>query len=113
MARAVVVALVGLGVAAGLAWLARSARAARGALAPGSSPGVAIEVASWSEVDAHLDRATCGCGGRPRSTGEGSREHGGRSLRVARLRCPKCGAASERWFAVVDEAADCPPGGRD
>lgn len=95
-------ALVGVGLVAGLAWLARSARRARAALAPGGSPRTALEVADWREVDAHLERLTCACGGRLQTTGEGSRERDGRTVRVARLRCPRCGAASERWFAVGD-----------
>ena len=55
---------------------ARLARAARSR--PGASGELAIHVRSYGEIDDHLGRRWCTCGGFLERTGEGSRVAAGR-----------------------------------
>jgi hypothetical protein len=68
----------------------------------GASPDLAIAVRSFSEMDDHLGRRWCHCGGYLERTGEGSREIGGRRFRIARLRCQECEDAAEVFFDTTE-----------
>src|SRR2546425_4155663 len=52
----------------------------------GSSPDRAITIRSYAEMDEHLIRRWCMCGGYLERGGEGTRESGGRPVPGARLR---------------------------
>ena len=64
----------------------------------GSSPDIAIHIRSYGEMDDHLGRRWCVCGGYLERTGEGTREDGGRRFRVARLACQECETVDEVFF---------------
>jgi hypothetical protein len=77
----------------------RRARARRAASqGPGSSADQAIPIRSFEEMDAALRRVPCLCGAFFSLAGEGTREAGGRRLRVARLRCDDCDESREVFF---------------
>ena len=75
---------------------ARLRRAAR--TRPGATPDLAIAIRSFGEMDEHIDRRWCHCGGYLERSGEGTREVGGRRFRVARLTCQECEAVDEVFF---------------
>jgi hypothetical protein len=79
---------------------ARLARAAR--TRPGASAEHAIHIRSYSDIDEHLARRWCACGGYLERTGEGTREAGGRRFRVARLCCQECERVEEVFFDTTD-----------
>ena len=79
---------------------ARLRRAARTRL--GVSPERAIHVRSFSEIDEHLGRRWCACGGFLERSGEGTRDVEGRRYRVARLTCQECEATDEVFFDTTD-----------
>jgi hypothetical protein len=79
---------------------ARLARAARERL--GASPERAIAITSFAEMDEHLARRWCSCGGYLERRGEGSRAYDGRRYRVARLVCQECEAVDEVFFDTTD-----------
>lgn len=79
---------------------ARLKRAA--ALRPGSSEDRAIYVRSYDEMDEHLARRWCSCGGMLERTGEGTREVGERRFRIARLVCQECESVNEVFFETTD-----------
>ena len=79
---------------------ARLARAARSR--PGASGELAIHVRSYGEVDDHLGRRWCACGGFLERTGEGSRVAAGRRLRVVRMVCQECERVDEVFFDTTD-----------
>ena len=62
----------------------------------------AIVVRSFTEIDDHLGRRWCHCGGYLERTGEGTRETDGRRFRIARLRCQECEDAAEVYFDTTD-----------
>jgi len=64
----------------------------------GASPDLAIAVRSFAEIDDHLARRWCHCGGYLERTGEGTRESDGRRFRIARLRCQECDDPAEVFF---------------
>jgi hypothetical protein len=68
----------------------------------GASPDLAIAVRSFHEIDDHLTRRWCHCGGYLERTGEGTRELGGRRFRIARLRCQECDDAAEVFFDTTE-----------
>lgn len=68
----------------------------------GSAPDCAIAVRTFTEMDDHLARLWCRCGGYLERLGEGSREANGRRLRVARLRCQECDRVREVFFDTTD-----------
>ena len=68
----------------------------------GSSPDRAITIRSYAEMDGHLVRRWCACGGYLERSGEGTRENGGRRFRVARLRCQECEAVDEVFFDTTE-----------
>ncbi len=82
-------------------WRRRSlARAARERA--GATPELAIAVRSFTEIDDHLGRRWCHCGGYLERTGEGTREMGGRRFRIARLRCQDCEDPAEVFFDTTE-----------
>jgi hypothetical protein len=81
----------------------RRARLRRAALAqPGASAENAIYVRDFAEMDEHLRRRWCMCGGFLEPSGEGTRELAGRRFRVARLRCQECEETSEIFFDTTE-----------
>jgi hypothetical protein len=68
----------------------------------GATPDRAIAIRSFAEIDEHLARRWCACGGFLERRGEGTREIAGRRLRVARLACQECDAADEVFFDTTD-----------
>ena len=68
----------------------------------GATTDLAIAVRTFSEIDEHLARRWCHCGGYLERAGEGSRETGGRRFRVARLRCQECDDAAEVYFDTTE-----------
>ena len=68
----------------------------------GSSPDRAITIRSYAEMDEHLVRRWCACGGYLERSGEGTRETDGRRFRVARLRCQECEAVDEVFFDTTE-----------
>jgi hypothetical protein len=79
---------------------ARLAAAAR--TRAGASPERAIFIRSYADMDEHLARRWCACGGFLERTGEGTREADGRRYRVARLACQECEAVDEVFFDTTD-----------
>jgi hypothetical protein len=79
---------------------ARLAAAAR--TRAGASPERAIYIRSYADMDEHLGRRWCACGGFLERTGEGTREVGGRRYRIARLACQECEAVDEVFFDTTD-----------
>ena len=71
----------------------RAARRRRGA-----TPELAIPVTSWSDMEPHLRRRLCACGGTLRLAGEGSRAVGERRFRVGRLVCDDCETEEDVYF---------------
>jgi hypothetical protein len=93
-------------VAAVVAFWLRRRRRVRLRLAartrPGASTENAIYIRSYGEMDDHLARRWCACGGYLERRGEGTREAGGRRFRVARLACQECEATEEVFFDTTD-----------
>lgn len=75
----------------------RSRRLALAALA-GGSRDTALEVDAFSQIDEHLARRECPCGGLLASHGERSEHEDGRMLRVVRVECRRCEERGEVWF---------------
>ena len=96
------VAIIAAVAAMGFRRLRRSRlrRAARARM--GTSPERAFHVRSFAEIDEHLGRRWCFCGGYLERSGEGTRELGGRRFRVARLVCQECEAGEEVFFDTTD-----------
>jgi hypothetical protein len=69
---------------------------------PGASPALAIPVTAFDEIDDHLRRRWCACGGYLERRGEGSREVGGQRYRVARLECQECERVEDVFFDTTD-----------
>jgi hypothetical protein len=65
---------------------------------PGATPELAIPVTSWSDMERHLRRRPCPCGGVLRLAGEGSRAVGERRFRVGRLVCDDCEEGEDVYF---------------
>ena len=68
----------------------------------GASFDKAIYIRTFSEMDDHVHRRWCSCGGFLELSGEGSRERDGRRYRVARMRCHECEEESEVFFDTTD-----------
>jgi hypothetical protein len=68
----------------------------------GSSVERAFHIRSYAEIDEHLARRWCHCGGFLERTGEGTREVGGRRFRIARLACQECEEVEEVFFDTTD-----------
>jgi hypothetical protein len=98
LAAALVTAMIAL---AARRWRrARLRRAARTRL--GSSTERAIAIRSYGEIDDHLARRWCACGGFLERRGEGTREASGRRYRVARLACQECEREELVFFDTTD-----------
>jgi hypothetical protein len=69
---------------------------------PGATPEQAIWVRSFTEIDDHLGRRWCHCGGFLERTGEGTRQQGDRRYRIARLCCQECEDTAEVWFDTTE-----------
>ena len=82
-------------------WRRRRLRRAAATRA-GSSPEQAITIRSFAEMDEHLGRRWCACGGYLERSGEGTRERDGRRFRVARLSCQECEAVDEVFFDTTE-----------
>ena len=96
------VVIVAAVVAVGLRRLRRSRlrRAAR--TRAGSSAERAFHIRSYAEMDEHLARRWCHCGGYLERSGEGTRDVGARRFRVARLVCQECEDVEEVFFETTD-----------
>lgn len=98
--------LVGAIVAAVTAFLLRRRRRRRlraaALLRAGATPERAIYIRSFADMDGHLARRWCHCGGYLERRGEGSRDVDGRRFRVARLECQECEAVEEVFFDTTD-----------
>ena len=70
----------------------------------GASADLAIAVRSFTEIDEHVGRRWCHCGGYLERTGEGSRDAGTRRFRVVRLRCQECEEPAEVFFDTTEVA---------
>ena len=82
--------------------LRRSALRRAGQEREGATVDRAIAVRSFTEIDDHLGRRWCHCGGYLERTGEGSRQLGERRFRIARLVCQECEAVDEVFFDTTD-----------
>lgn len=78
-------------------WLRRASRTRMG-----SSPESSILIRSFVEMDDHLLRRWCHCGGFLERSGEGTQELGGRRYRVASLRCQECEEIHRVFFDTTD-----------
>ncbi|MDG2308760.1 MAG: hypothetical protein P8R42_29620 [Candidatus Binatia bacterium] len=68
----------------------------------GASPDNPIYIRSFNEMDDHMRKRWCSCGGFLEVTGEGTRERDGRRFRVARMECHECEESSEVFFDTTD-----------
>jgi len=80
----------------------RSALRRAAAEREGASVERAIAVRSFTEIDDHVGRRWCHCGGYLERTGEGTRQTDGRRFRVVRLRCQECEDPAEVFFDTTD-----------
>ena len=69
---------------------------------PGASTDLAIAVRSFTEIDEHVARRWCHCGGYLERTGEGTRDAGSRRFRVVRMRCQECEEGAEVFFDTTE-----------
>ena len=82
----------------GYRWLRRRRLGSRLAAIDGGSRATAIAVEAFSEIDDHLAKRECRCGGLLASHGERSEPNGARILRVVRVECRRCEERGEVWF---------------
>jgi hypothetical protein len=64
----------------------------------GGSRASAFEIDAFSDIEDHLLRRECPCGGLFASLGERSEPDGDRILRVVRVECRRCEERAEIWF---------------
>lgn len=69
---------------------------------PGSSVENAIYIRTFDEMDEHMRKRWCSCGGFLEVTGEGTREDDGKRFRVARMECHECEETCEVFFDTTD-----------
>lgn len=93
-----VLVLVAAVVAMGLKRRAKANARRESMQGPGSSPDQAIAIRTFADMDDELRRRHCLCGMRFSLAGEGTRDAGGRQLRVARLYCDDCDESREVFF---------------
>jgi hypothetical protein len=93
-----VLVLVAAVVAMGLKRRAKATARRASMQGPGSSPEQAIVIRTFADMDDELRRRHCLCGMRFSLAGEGTRDAGGRVLRVARLYCDDCDESREVFF---------------
>jgi hypothetical protein len=70
----------------------------------GGSEDDPVYVRSFDEIDAHLTRLWCRCGGYLERQGEGSRQRGSRRYRIVRFLCQDCDRTREVFFDTTDIA---------
>jgi hypothetical protein len=97
-----VTAIVAAVAAVGARRLRRARLLRAAARRPGCSAEQAIVIRSFAEMEPHLARRWCPCGGYLEMRGEGTRENGGRRFRVARLGCQECERVEEVFFETTD-----------
>ena len=97
-----VFALLAALVAMGLRRRRRASLRRAAATREGATLERAIYVRNFADIDDHLTRRWCHCGGYLERTGEGSRDVGGRRYRVARLRCQECEDLAEVFFDTTE-----------
>lgn len=102
MGYALTIALIVALVVVGARAIRRRVRMRRAVAAPGRTPGAAVRVGSWGEMDVRVRAARCQCGGELRATGEGTVRSNSRDLRRISLECRRC----EETFALYFEVAD-------
>lgn len=93
-------ALLAALTASGLRWVRRLRRRRALAALDGGSRASAIRVDGFSDIEEHVARRQCPCGGRLVSHGERSESDGKVMLRVARVECDRCEERGEVWFDV-------------
>ncbi|TMA52567.1 MAG: hypothetical protein E6J75_16665 [Deltaproteobacteria bacterium] len=72
-------------------------------LQPGGAPERPLQVESPAQVDVVATASPCPlCGGTLRLEEHAAERVGGVSLRVARLRCTRCGISRSRYFRLVN-----------
>lgn len=67
---------------------------------PARSPETAVRVSRYHEVDEHLRRARCTCGGALALLSEGTRSSDAGAVRVTHLSCTVCEAEHDLFFDV-------------
>ena len=97
-------AIIAAVCASGLRRLQRGRLLRAAAQRPGVSAEHAIAIRSYDEIDEHLARRWCLCGGYLERSGEGTRVSDGRRFRVARLRCQECDRVDEVFFDTTEVA---------
>ena len=97
-------AIIAAVCASGLRRLQRGRLLRAAAQRPGVSAERAIAIRSYDEIDEHLARRWCLCGGYLERSGEGTRVSDGRRFRVARLRCQECDRVDEVFFDTTEVA---------
>ena len=95
-------AIIAAVCATGLRRLRRRRLLRAAAQRPGVSPERAIAIRSYDEIDEHLARRWCICGGYLERSGEGTRVSDGRRFRIARLRCQECDRVDEVFFDTTE-----------
>jgi len=95
---AISLALVAALVATGARRMRRRRRRRAFAALPGGSRETALEIEAFSDIEDHLSRRECPCGGLLASLGERSEPAGARILRVVRVECRRCEDLGEVWF---------------
>lgn len=68
---------------------------------PGMSRETAIPVTDFDEIESHVARLRCPCGGRYDLKGESSGEHDGRRYRTAGIECRFCEERRRLFFDVT------------
>lgn len=84
--------------------VAKSRERRRQAAAPGASVERPLLVATFKDVNAHVELAACPCGGELRLLGEGPRRSGARELHAVRFECRLCETERTIYFDVARPA---------
>jgi hypothetical protein len=90
---AVLVAVVAVGL--------RSWRRGRERVLPGRSPGSAIAIEDYTDIDVIVRGQDCECGGSFVMRGEGPVRGGDGSIRMTRLGCRRCARERVLYFDVT------------
>ena len=83
-----------------VAWRSWRRRTAERAL-PGRSPGTAIRVDDYSDIDVTIRLQTCPCGSRFVLRGEGPVRGRDGSLRMTRIECRRCARPRVLYFDMT------------
>jgi hypothetical protein len=69
---------------------------------PGGGPARPLRVDSASQIEPHALAIEClRCGGTNRLLEHAAVAHDGEVLRVARMRCSRCGSSRTLWFRIA------------